>query len=149
MKTRLLPTYSISFIICLMLAFSSMAQKKTAAIIGKVVDENDLPLSKVSVVILGKQSGTTTSDSGKFSIKVTAEKAVALVFSSSGYKTEQRNFYLNDNEEERIVVRLEKGTTTLNEVVVTSPSDRKEVGLIRVNPKTALIIHATNGGGDY
>jgi hypothetical protein len=146
MKTRLLPTYSISFIICLMLAFSSMAQKKTAAIIGKVVDENDLPLAKVSVVILGKQSGTTTSDSGKFSIKVTAEKAVALVFSSSGYKTEQRNFYLNDNEEERIVVRLEKGTTTLNEVVVTSPSDRKEVGLIRVNPKTALIIPSTIGG---
>jgi len=75
-----------------------------------------------------------------------AEKAIALIFSSSGYKTEQRNFYLNDQEEDRIVVRLEKGTKTLNEVVVTSPTDRKEVGLIRVNPKNALVIPSTIGG---
>lgn len=124
----------------------ALAQKKGATITGKVVDENDAPLPRVSVTILGRQQGVTTADSGTFSIKVSADKAVALLFSFSGYRTEQRNFYLNEGEEERIVVKLVKKTDLMEEVVVTSNADKKEVGLIRVNPKTAIVIPSTIGG---
>ncbi len=41
---------------------------------------------------------------------------------------------------------MEKGEKTLEEVVVTSQPERKEVGLIRINPKNALIIPSTIGG---
>jgi hypothetical protein len=121
------------------------AQKKSAFISGKVVDENDNPLTKVSVVILGRQSGIVTSDSGTFRLKVAAEKAFALVFSFTGYKTDQRNFYLSENEEERVIIRLEKGTQTLEEVVIATQPERKEAGLVRLNPKNALVIPSATG----
>ncbi len=132
-----------------LLLFSSLfawSQKKPATVSGKVVDENDQPLGRVSVIMLGRQSGITTSDSGRFSFKVPADKAFALVFSYAGYKTVQRNFFLSENEEETIIIRLDKGTRTLDEVVVTTQPERTETGLIRINPKNALIIPSTIGG---
>ncbi len=124
----------------------AFAQKKSGTIRGKVIDETEVAMAKVSVMILGRQTGITTSDSGTFSLSVPSERAVALIFSSSGYKTEQRNFYLSTNEEERVVIRMEKGTKTLEEVIVSVQPERKEVGLIRVNPKNALVIPSPTGG---
>ena len=112
--------------------------KKSAFVSGKVVDENENPLSNVSIIILGQSKGITSNDSGYFRLKVTAEKAFALVFSYSGLKSEQKNFLLNENEEETITIRLEKGEQTLQEVVITDKRDRREAGLVRLNPKTIL-----------
>ena len=80
-----------------------LAQRKAAFITGKVLGENESQLAKVSIIILGRQTGIATSDSGTFRMKVPAEKAFALVFSYAGYRTEQRNFLLNESEEEQIV----------------------------------------------
>jgi hypothetical protein len=127
------------FVIVLTISFSATAQKKPAFVSGKVIDENENPLPNVSVTILGQGKGITTNDSGYFRLTVSADKAFALIFSYTGHKTEQRNFILNEGEEERITVRLEKGERTLTEVVVTNDQrDRTEAGLIRPNPKTIL-----------
>jgi len=86
---------SVRLLLILSLAFfhlAASAQKKPAFVSGKVVDENEHPLANVSIVILGKQTGLVSSDSGTFKIKVPADKAFALVFSYAGLKTEQRNF---------------------------------------------------------
>ena len=141
LRTKQLLTFLLVF-----LSLSAWSQKKTATVSGRVVDESDQPLAKVSVVMLGKQSGITTSDSGRFSLKVPADKAFALVFSYSGYKTAQRNFYLSENEQETLIIRLEKGTKTLEEVVVTTQPERTDVGLIRLNPRNALIMPSPIGG---
>ncbi len=134
-------------LLALLLFFqSTFAQKKVGFISGKVLDENEIPLAKVSVVILGRQTGFATSDSGTFRMKVPAEKAFALEFSYAGFKTEQRNFLLNENEEEQIVVRMEKSAQQLKEVVVTDQKERKEAGLIKINPKDAINIPAPIGG---
>jgi len=98
----------------LLLVLPAHAQKKSATIAGKVLDENDHPLPGVSVTILGRQSGIVTSDSGTFHLRVEADKALALVFSFTGYKTEQRNFLLNEHEAEQVIVRLERGSHVLN-----------------------------------
>src|ERR1700722_7852367 len=124
----------------LVLVQPAMAQKKPPFIVGRVFDENDHPLGGVSVTILGRQSGIITSDSGDFRIRVEAEKALALVFSFTGYKPEQRNFLLNEKEEERVTIRMEKGSSTLRPVVVTDQQPGREVGLIKVNPKDAINI---------
>jgi hypothetical protein len=125
---------------------SALAQKRSATLSGRILDENESPLPRVSVVVLGKQTGTVTSDSGTFRIRVPAEKAFALVFSFTGYKTEQRNFLLNEKEEEHIVVRMEKGARQLKEVVVTDQRDRTEAGLVKINPKNAINIPTPIGG---
>lgn len=116
----------ITISLFLLLALPALAQKKGATVTGKVVDENDDPLPRVSITILGRQQGVTTSDSGTFTIKVAADKAVALVFSFSGFRMEQRNVYLNDGEEERIIVKLVKKSETMEEVVVTNNADKKK-----------------------
>jgi CarboxypepD_reg-like domain/TonB-dependent Receptor Plug Domain len=128
------------FITSLLLLASCIAfsQKKSAFVSGKVVDENENPLSNVSIVILGQSKGITTNDSGYFRIKVTAEKAFAIIFSYTGRKPEQKNFLLNENEEETVTIRLEKGDNVLQEVIITDQRDRREAGLIRPNPKTII-----------
>jgi hypothetical protein len=110
--------------IFLLLSCFVFAQKKSATITGRVIDENEMPLANVSVVILGQQKGISTSDSGRFSIKVPADKAIALVFSSTGYKTTQQNFILNEGEQEQITIRLETGSGMLEGVVITDQRDR-------------------------
>ncbi|MFM9911649.1 MAG: TonB-dependent receptor [Chitinophagaceae bacterium] len=123
-----------------------IAQKKLAIVSGKVVDENENPLGRVSVVILGRSSGTTTNDSGIFRISVPSDKAFGLVISFLGYKTEQRNFLLSANEEERVVIRLERGSKELEAVVVTDQRQRRETGLVIINPKNAINIPTPGGG---
>jgi hypothetical protein len=125
---------------------SSLAQKKAAFVTGKILDENERPLSNVSIIILGKQTGVASTDSGSFRLQVPAEKAFALVFSYTGFKTEQRNFLLNEKEEENVTIRMEKGYRQLNEVVVTDQRERKEAGLVKINPKDAINIPAPIGG---
>jgi hypothetical protein len=109
-----------------------------ATVNGKVVDENENPLSHVSVSILGQQKGIATSDSGKFELRVPADKAFALIFSYSGYKTVQQNFLLNEGEHEFVTVRMEPATGVLQEVVITDQRERTEVGLIKPNPKSVI-----------
>jgi CarboxypepD_reg-like domain len=125
---------------------TASAQKKIAFVSGQVIDENENPVAKVSVVIVGKTSGTLTNDSGFFRIKVTAAKATALIFSYTGYAATQKNFYLSDNEEEKITIRLQKDNKTLQTVVVSNDRERKELGLTKINPKNAIVLPSTTGG---
>ncbi|HEU4634144.1 MAG TPA: carboxypeptidase-like regulatory domain-containing protein [Flavisolibacter sp.] len=127
-------------IITFFFASVCFAQKKSAALSGRVLDESENPLSDVSVVILGQQKGTYTSDSGTFTIRVPADKAFALIFSHSSYKTAQQNFLLNEGEQEQITIRLEPGSKLLDEVIVKDQRERTEVGLIKPNPKSVINI---------
>ncbi len=131
---------------CIFLPPALCAQKKMASVSGRVLDENENPLSRVTVTILGRNTGIATSDSGTFFVQVPADKAFALVFSYTGYKTEQRNFLLNTDEEEKITLRLERGARELKEVVVTDQRQRREAGLVSINPKQAINIPTPGGG---
>jgi hypothetical protein len=70
-----------------LLSLVSFSQKKSAFVSGKVVDENENPLPNVSVTILGRQTGITTNDTGYFRLEVPVERAFAIVFSFTGYRT--------------------------------------------------------------
>ena len=73
-----------------------LAQKPGAVVSGRILDENETPLAKTSVILLGRETGLVSSDSGTFRMHVPADKAFALVFSHAGYKSIQQNFTLND-----------------------------------------------------
>lgn len=143
-RLRFTPLLLCCFLACLSL--TAVAQKKPAYVTGKVVDENEQPIARVSVTILGRRTGVATSDSGTFRLQAPADKAFAVVFSYTGYKTEQRNLLLNEQEEEYIVVRLERGARELDAVVVTDQRQRREAGLIVLNPKNAINIPSPTGG---
>lgn len=124
----------------------SSAQKKTAFVSGNVIDADENPLAKVSIVLLGKTTGIVTNDSGYFRIKVPADKSFALIFSYTGYAETQKNFFLSENEEEKITLRMERLGKTLETVVVGEERERKELGLTKINPKNALVLPSTVGG---
>lgn len=125
--------------IVLLCSLHSFSQKKPATISGKVLDENEDPLANVSVIILGRQTGITTNDTGYFKLTVAAEKAFAIVFSYTGYQTVQKNFLLNETEEEHVIIKMEKGEAkTLEEVIISDQRDRRETGLLRLNPKSII-----------
>lgn len=134
------------FIFLLFATLSSSAQKKTAFISGKVIDENEDPIGGVTVTILGKQNGILASDSGIYRIKVPAEKAFALIFSHAGFHDEQKNFYLSDGEEEQLTVKLIRSSKILETVVVKNNKDQDETGLIKINPKNAVTLPGATGG---
>lgn len=133
-------------ILLLLLSLISVAQKKPAYVSGKILDENENPLSKVTINILGKQASVLSTDSGTFKLKVPADKAFAIEFSYTGYRTEQKNFYLNEGEEEKLTVKLERGGKVLETVTIQDERERKETGLTKINPKNALILPSTVGG---
>ena len=134
------------FIFLVFMALSGFSQKKVAYVSGKVIDENENALQGVSITILGKQSGIVTSDSGTFRLKVPAEKAFALIFSYLGFRDEQKNFYLSENEEEKLTVKLERSGKTLEPVIISDQKERTETGLIKINPKSTTTLPGATGG---
>lgn len=125
---------------------AASAQQRVASVSGRIIDTDEKPIPNISIAILGQAHGVVSSDSGTFNIKVPAGKPIALVFSATGFHTLQRNFYLNINEAEQIVVRMERSSHVLEEVVVKDERERREVGLVRVNPRNAVVMPSPIGG---
>ncbi|MGN6296954.1 MAG: TonB-dependent receptor [Ginsengibacter sp.] len=137
----------ITIVIFLLLStLASFCQKKTATVSGKIIDENEDPVAAVTISILGKQTGIQSSDSGRFEIEVPAEKAFALIFSHTGFQEVQKKFYLSPGEEEQLTVRLTRNSKTLETVVISQEKERKETGLIKINPKSAITAPGATGG---
>ncbi len=74
------------------------------------------------------------------------EKAFALSFSHTGFLAIQKNFFLSPGEKENITIRMSHAGKTLETVVVTDEKERKETGLIKINPKNAITLPSTTGG---
>src|ERR1700739_255960 len=136
----------IAVLVLLCCCTGAAAKKNTATVSGRVIDENNNPLERVSVTILGRQTGIFTNDSGLFSIKVPADDAFALVFSSTGYRESQKNFFLNKNEQEEVTVILTRKTTTLATVVTSAEPQHAATGEVRINPRDAISIPSASGG---
>ena len=129
-----------------LLGFTVTAQNKSATITGLILDENEHTLSNATITILGKNSGIISNDSGRFSIRVSAERSFALTFSHTGFLTVQKNFYLSPGETENITIRMTRTGKTLDAVVVADERDRRENSLVKINPKNAITLPSTTGG---
>ncbi|TDH29106.1 TonB-dependent receptor [Segetibacter sp. 3557_3] len=135
----------ISWIALLLFVFvavhspSLIAQKKLSQVSGLVLDENDKPLFRVSVAILGRDKGTFSNDSGRFIIQVPPRMPFALVFSFTGYRPVQRNFNLAEGEAETITIKLEPTQSRLEDVLVRDNRARTEAGRINIDPGKALL----------
>ncbi len=128
--------------ILLLLCFAPLfvcAQKKPSIVSGKVIDENDQPLANVSVQILTKNQGTVTNDSGFFKIQIPSNHAVALVFSYTGYKNAQKNFFAEPGEKKSVTVKLQPSSNQLKTVVVKDNQERQQSGLVTIDASKALV----------
>ncbi len=85
---------------------------------GTVTDEQNEPLSGVSVHVKGKNQGTQTDVKGNFAIA--ASVGATLAFSSIGYKSKEAKVTAN----KALRIFLSPDANTINEVVVTGVFDR-------------------------
>jgi iron complex outermembrane receptor protein len=109
MKQRFfLKAFTIAFMF--MLPLGLMAQ----TIKGKVTDTSGSALPYMNVLVKGTSIGTTTSDSGEFSLTVKG-LPVTIVVSSIGFKTKEvtvtNNSFLN--------IAIEEGDESLGEIIIT------------------------------
>lgn len=95
----------MKFIFFLFICFSAFSQTK-----GIVVDQNDKPISYVSISIENEKEGTNAEEDGSFSIN--AKKNNMLVFSAIGFKEKKVNAVMASK------VILEKEAIQIPEVSV-------------------------------
>lgn len=91
---------------------------------GEVYDRNRLPLPGVSITLKSSAKVNTATDfDGKFSIKVSEDLPVTLVFNFLGYRTQEVDVY---DSNEPVNVILSENNNLLDEVVVTALGINKE-----------------------
>ena len=109
MKQRFfLKAFTIAFMF--MLPLGLMAQ----TIKGKVTDTSGSALPYMNVLVQGTSTGTTTSDSGEFSLTVKS-LPVTIVVSSIGFKTKEVTVTTNSF----LTIAIEEGDESLGEIIIT------------------------------
>jgi TonB-linked SusC/RagA family outer membrane protein len=106
------------WLLCIFHLFFCVTYAQT--ITGTVSDEKGTKLSRVSVIIKGTSQGTTTDNSGKFSLHAAGD--ATLIFTSVGFKTMEMPV---DN---RMVIQVTLATDNQNlgEVIVTALGIKKQ-----------------------
>ncbi len=106
-----------------MLAHAGLAQE-VISVKGQVKDKRDgSTLPGVTVMVVGKQTGTVTDINGNYSLNV--EKNAVLRFSFVGMKTQE----IPVNNRTRIDVEMEAAISQLEEVVVVGYGSTKKMDL--------------------
>ena len=101
----------------------------TPDVVGTILDENGKPMPFANVVLLSNTDstfimGTTSDESGTFSIKVTDNKGI-LRITSVGYDTQYINITSNDKKSHTI--KMTSTGTTLNNVTVKATKPRTKL----------------------
>lgn len=87
---------------------------KTQLISGKIIDDSGEPLIGVNILVKGTTIGTVSDIDGTYHLEVPIE-ATELIFSYTGYTTQEYNLGLGNN----LDIKLEPSENLLSEVVVT------------------------------
>ncbi|MBS1735970.1 MAG: SusC/RagA family TonB-linked outer membrane protein [Bacteroidetes bacterium] len=103
------------------LFFMQEGYSQQIAVSGKVISSEGVPLSGVSVKIKKKNTGTSTSTDGTYSIK--ADKTDVLVFSYVGYAAIEKEV----GSQSIINVQMSEDVRTLTEVAVTAFGVKQKV----------------------
>jgi iron complex outermembrane receptor protein len=110
--STLLKIIVLSFILIPSTSHAAFFFNKTVS--GKVSDEKGTPLGGIAVTVKGAATGTTTNDTGEFSLSVPDETS-SLFFSSIGFKTQEVQIPASGV----MSVVLVEDISTLDEVVVS------------------------------
>src|SRR4051812_25513057 len=101
-----------------LIVVSSTESQQEIVVNGKVTNENNEPLSGVSVTLKGKTSGTTTDVNGAFSLS--APDSAVIVISYVGYMTQELPAKAEMN------IKLLRTTTQMDQVVVVGYGSQRK-----------------------
>ncbi len=107
------------------ISFCSFCISQEIVFSGKVLDENENPLSYVSIQVLNTNYGTTTREDGSFIISGLLPGEYTISFSAVGYA--DKIISLSSAEGKDLTIRLQESTLQLGEVVVQSQKRQEEL----------------------
>ncbi len=112
-----------------------------AYISGKIVNENDMPITGVTVQMLNKQRQTISDSTGFFRIQfVPNRQPVALLYTFVGYSSVQKSYLIAAGKEERVVIRMKTSIEQLKDVVVKDDRfKRGNAGEVAIDASKALL----------
>lgn len=112
-----------SFILIVFISFSTVAQEKKIEITGVIVDESNTTVPYVSVSIIEKSKGTSSTEDGEFSMLIsTNDLQDSLSISSLGYNTFQIKVQDFLNLKQKKIV-LKESVLKMDEIVLLKPSE--------------------------
>lgn len=140
-NTQLRWLLTILFLGCLNLGY---AQKATVQ--GKVNGEDGIPITAVTVLVVGTNMGTFTDASGSYRLQLPANHPVTLSFSSIGFDSLiYENLQFIPDELRVIDVVLIEKITVLNQIEVVTEPNRRDVSIVQITPRSASLIPSAFG----
>lgn len=116
----------LCFICCLCMIFflaispANLFAQTGKLVIGKIVNENNLPLEGVSITVVGTTNGTLSGSDGGYSISVASSESV-LSFSFLNYLTKQ----IKVGDKTNISLQLQLDVKALDAIVVVGYGSQK------------------------
>ncbi len=125
------------------LTLSLQAQKRVK-LTGKVIDGDSEPIELATVRVAGTTMGTMTDLKGEYELLVPASDSITVIYSCLGYKEEQRTL-INLEKDVSLLIRLNKKTRQLQEVVVSEY--RKQTNTLQmIDAKDLKLLPDASGG---
>jgi len=124
----------------LLMANAVMAQQKRI-LRGTVVDEQNDPLTGVTITLKGTNSRVVSNGEGKFSMEIPTEKST-LLFNYIGMS--QKEITLTDKND--IVVSMSNDNKVLNEVIVVGYGQQKKASVVGAISQTSGKVLERSGG---
>ena len=123
-----------------MISFQAIAQESYIAK-GTVIDyETKQPIKQVSVVVQSLRTGTTTNDSGYFSIPIKSLKVI-IQFTYIGYTSINKEYIFSATTKPFLIELKREATPSLDDVTVKAFKERSklkttEMNVVRINPES-------------
>ncbi|WP_299060556.1 TonB-dependent receptor [uncultured Polaribacter sp.] len=131
-----------AFLFLLLLPIFTFAQK-TTILKGTVRDKNKQPIEKVSIKY--NNTGTTTDENGRYSIRVPFKEEITLVFSHLSHRTYTKKYTATNRNGERFSVILTSKTEELKEVIIKDNLKNAQ-GIQKIDVAVVKNVIGTNAG---
>ncbi|WP_026776446.1 TonB-dependent receptor [Polaribacter sp. Hel_I_88] len=109
-------------LLLLFISMSSLAQKNTFSIAGKVTDELGYPLFGASVAVKNTNFGTTTDFDGVFKIEIKNLTSIILEFSYLGFQKQTKIVDFKNNSKQIINIVLKESADSLEGLSIVAKS---------------------------
>jgi hypothetical protein len=131
------------FLLPLLFFFSGKISAQTGTVSGTIRDSLSKPLFGVTVSIFGKPIGTSTDETGFYSLSVPSGQELKIIFSYTGLNRDSVIVNLKENEKLQVNKKLSGRVKELGEVTVRE-QPMKGANITHIDPKVISVLPTIN-----
>ncbi len=132
-------------LICLLAGSALFAQN--TVIQGIVLDENNNPIADVNINVTGTTMGTSTDETGFYSLSIPANKKITIVFSSISFKSAiLKDIEISDQSLFEFNPVLNKKVEQIGTVTIKNTRTKEFAGITNIDPTVVRAIPGVQPG---